>query len=78
MILSGFPMRKIISLICFLLPVLAFAGQPDTPPQIRSDAPDQYIVVKGDTLWGSPASFKRPVKWPYIWGMNKEAIKDPH
>ena len=72
-------MRKIISLFCFLLPVLAFAGQPDSSPQIRSDAPDQYIVVKGDTLWDiSGKFFKDPWKWPYIWGMNKNTVRDPH
>ncbi|MDO8350488.1 MAG: LysM peptidoglycan-binding domain-containing protein [Gallionella sp.] len=72
-------MRKIISLICFLLPVLAFAGQPEATPQIRNDAPDQYIVVKGDTLWDiSGKFFSDPWRWPYIWGMNKNTIKDPH
>lgn len=72
-------MRKIISLICFLLPTLAFAAQPDEAPQLRSDAPDKHVVVKGDTLWDISAKFfKDPWKWQYIWGMNKDAIKDPH
>ncbi|PJC04185.1 MAG: peptidoglycan-binding protein [Gallionellales bacterium CG_4_9_14_0_8_um_filter_55_61] len=72
-------MRKIISLICFLLPVMAFAGQPETPAQLRHNAPDQHIVVKGDTLWDISAMFfKDPWRWPYIWGMNKDSIKDPH
>lgn len=72
-------MRKIISLICFLLPVLAFAAQPEVSPEIRNDAPDRHIVVKGDTLWDiSGKFFKDPWKWPQIWGMNKDSIKDPH
>ncbi|MDD4929169.1 MAG: LysM peptidoglycan-binding domain-containing protein [Gallionella sp.] len=72
-------MRKIISLICFLFPVLAFAGETETQSLIRSDAPDQYTIVKGDTLWDiSGKFFKDPWKWPHIWGMNKNTIKDPH
>jgi hypothetical protein len=76
-------MRKIISLICFLLPVLAFAAEPENRSNIRldirSDAPDRHIVVKGDTLWDiSGKFFKDPWKWPHIWGLNKDSIKDPH
>jgi hypothetical protein len=79
LILPEFSMRKIISLICFLLPVLAFAAQPDTRPELRSDAPDHHVVVKGDTLWDISGKFFRdPWRWPYIWGMNKDTIKDPH
>ena len=76
-------MRKIISLICFLLPILAFAAEPDnhsdSRSDIRSDAPDRHIVVKGDTLWDiSGKFFNDPWKWPHIWGVNKDTIKDPH
>ena len=68
-------MRKIISLICFLLPALACADQ----LQIRPDAPDRHVVVKGDTLWDiSGKFFADPWKWPHIWGLNKDTIKDPH
>lgn len=76
-------MRKIISLICFLLPVLAFAAEQAPPPDmlldIRKDAPDRHIVVKGDNLWDiSNKFFKDPWKWPHIWGLNKDSIKNPH
>jgi len=76
-------MRKIISLIFFLLPVLAFAAGSDSSADIRQnirpDAPDQYVVVKGDTLWDiSGKFFKDPWRWPHIWGLNKDTIKDPH
>ncbi|MGV8935404.1 MAG: LysM peptidoglycan-binding domain-containing protein [Gallionellaceae bacterium] len=68
-------MRKIISLICILLPILAYADE----LVVRENAPDHYVVVKGDTLWDiSNKFFKDPWKWPQIWGFNKETIKDPH
>ena len=68
-------MRKIISLICILLPILAYADE----VVIRENAPDRHVVVKGDTLWDiSNKFFKDPWKWPQIWGLNKDTIKDPH
>ena len=68
-------MRKIISLICLLMPLTAFADE----LQLQENAPERYVVVKGDTLWDISAKFfKDPWKWPQIWGYNKDTIKDPH
>jgi hypothetical protein len=68
-------MRKIISLICLLLPIAVYADE----LQLRENAPVRYVVVKGDTLWDISAKFfTDPWKWPQIWGYNKDTIKDPH
>lgn len=68
-------MRKIISLICLLLPIAVYADE----LQLQENAPQRYVVVKGDTLWDISAMFfKDPWKWPQIWGYNKDTIADPH
>lgn len=45
---------------------------------IRSDHPDEYIVVKGDTLWDISGRFlEHPWQWPAIWQANQQ-IENPH
>lgn len=45
----------------------------------RPNAPDQHLVVKGDTLWDISGKFlDNPWCWPQVWGLNREQIRNPH
>ena len=46
--------------------------------QINPAHPDQYTVVKGDTLWDISGKFlKHPWQWPDLWKNNSQ-IKNPN
>jgi LysM repeat protein len=45
---------------------------------LTADAPEQYIVKPGDTLWGISKVFLRdPWYWPEIWYVNPQ-VQNPH
>lgn len=47
-------------------------------PELRSDHPERYTVVKGDTLWDISGRFlSNPWYWPEIWHVNPQ-VANPH
>ena len=72
-------MRMPIISMIFLLGLLSVAPAQAANIILRSDAPDHYVVVPGDSLWGIACRFlKDPWRWPEIWGFNREQVKTPH
>lgn len=70
-------MVRIISAL--ILAVTAACASAAEPLELVDDPPDRHIVVRGDTLWGISGKFlKQPWRWPEIWGMNRDQIKNPH
>lgn len=56
---------------------VAQAGVPLS--ELAPNAPDSYTVKSGDTLWAISSLFLRsPWRWPELWGMNLETVRNPH
>lgn len=69
--------RILTTLILAVGAALCSAAQPAL--QLADRVPHEHIVVRGDTLWDISAKFlKEPWRWPEIWRMNREQIKNPH
>jgi hypothetical protein len=47
--------------------------------EILPDAPDVYTVKRRDTLWDISKMYLRsPWRWPELWGLNLEQVRNPH
>lgn len=58
------------------VPSTAFANNP--PPSVRADAPNVYVVKRGDTLWAISKRYLRDAwRWPEIWASNPQ-VRNPH
>lgn len=69
-------MRKL--LYALAATTLLFTSWAHGAPELRSDHPERYTVVKGDTLWDISARFlSNPWYWPEIWHVNPQ-VANPH
>ena len=56
---------------------VAQAGVPLS--ELAPNAPDSHTVQRGDTLWDISKLFlTSPWRWPELWGMNLDQIRNPH
>ncbi|TBW56469.1 LysM peptidoglycan-binding domain-containing protein [Marinobacter halodurans] len=69
-------MRKLLYVLTAVLLFIQVAHA--AGPELRSDHPDRYTVVKGDTLWDISSRFlDNPWYWPEIWHANPQ-VENPH
>ncbi|MDX1755955.1 MAG: LysM peptidoglycan-binding domain-containing protein [Marinobacter sp.] len=70
-------MRKLLYALAATMLLLTSWAQA-AEPEFRSDHPERYTVVKGDTLWDISSRFlDNPWYWPEIWHVNPQ-VQNPH
>lgn len=66
------------TMLRILIPLLFSASIWADTLKINPNHPDQYTVVKGDTLWDISGKFlEHPWQWPELW-RNNPHIRNPH
>lgn len=70
---------KSLLITAFSSVMLMTAAHANNPaPTIKADAPNRYVVKKGDTLWDISGRYlDSPWRWKEIWATNKQ-IKNPN
>lgn len=68
-----------LAAVAFVACVVAGPVQAAANCAFKPSAPDQHLVVKGDTLWDISGKFlEHAWCWPQVWGINKDQIRNPH
>ncbi|WP_239375076.1 LysM peptidoglycan-binding domain-containing protein [Snodgrassella gandavensis] len=68
--------KHIITLLCTL--GMAISAPVMAKLKLRPDAPTQYVVKNGDTLWSISGKYLySPWQWPQLWGANRAQIQNP-
>ena len=80
---TGFKKQVLALALCLSASVAyidsAVAASPNhNPPALKANAPNVYVVKRGDTLWDISGKFlSSPWRWKEIWASNRH-VKNPH